>query len=343
MRAQLERLLMLRLGIIGAGLKAAEYARGWTAMSDVQIAALAEIDPASRQRLSDICAAAGRPRPAEYESDQAMLGAASGRLDAVYVATPHVFHAGNALAVIDAGLDLLLEKPMVTTVAEALALAEAEKRTARTIVIAFQGGLSPLIHDTVARARRGEFGSLVSVSASIWEGWARSYAGHWKQKPSISGGGFMFDTGAHMMNTVCLLADAEFERLSAFTNNRGLEVDLVCAVAARLANGALVTFNAAGVGPPGCASSIHLFYTNALVRIDAWGAWREVAVGGGVAIREVNEIVDTPMHTFKAVREGRLSNPSTVTNGVRFARLWDAIKASAAADGKSIAIESGAG
>ena len=198
---------MLRFGIVGAGLKAAEYARGWTAMPDVEIAALAEIDPASRKRLSDICAAAGRPRPAEYASDKAMLEAEASRLDAVYVSTPHVFHAAHALAVIDAGLDLLLEKPMVTTVAEALALVEAEKRSARTIVIAYQAGLSPLIHDTIARARRGEFGDLVSVSASIWEGWGKRYAGQWKQQPSISGGGFMFDTGAHMMNTVCVVGE----------------------------------------------------------------------------------------------------------------------------------------
>jgi predicted dehydrogenase len=149
----------------------------------------------------------------------------------------------------------------------------------------------------------------------------------------------MFDTGAHMMNTVCLLADAEFERLSAFTNNRGLEVDLVCAVAARLSNGALVTFNAAGDGPPGCASTITFFYSNALVRIDAWGGWRELAIGGGAAVREVGEIVDTPVLTFKAVREGRMPNPSTVTNGLRFARLWDAVKASAAADGRPILVE----
>jgi predicted dehydrogenase len=138
------------------------------------------------------------------------------------------------------------------------------------------------------------------------------------------------------------LADAEFERLCAFMNNRGLDVDLVCAVTARLSNGALVTFNAAGDGPPGCASAITLFYTNALVRIDAWGGWREVSVGGDAAVRELNEIVDTPMHTFKAVREGRMPNPSTVMNGLRFARLWDAIKASAAGDGKSIAIGTGA-
>ena len=79
----------------------------------------------------------------------------AGRLDAVYVSTPHVLHGANALAVVEAGLDLLLEKPMVCTVEEALALLEAEARTGRTVVVAYQGCLSPLIHDTLARARAG--------------------------------------------------------------------------------------------------------------------------------------------------------------------------------------------
>ena len=329
----------LRLGVIGAGLKAADYAKGWAAMEDVRIVATAEVSEVSRKRFGDACQAAGAARPAEYPDVDSMLAAMQGQMDAVYVSTPHVFHGSNALAVVEAGYDLLLEKPMVTTVEEAMALVEAEKRTGRTIVIAFQGGLSPLVHDTKERARRGDFGDLISVSASIWEGWAKNYAGQWKQNPAISGGGFMFDTGAHMMNTVCVLADAEFERLSAYANNRGLRVDLVTAVAARLTNGALVTFNAAGEGPPGCASAITFFYANAIVRIDAWGAWREVTVNGVADARETLEIVDTPMLTFKAVRAGRLSNPSTVANGLRFARLWDAIKASTSRDGEPVRIE----
>lgn len=325
--------MVLRLGVIGAGLKAAEYARGWAAMEDVAIVATAEVSAASRQRFGDTCAAAGAARPVEYDDADAMLAAMRGQMDAVYVSTPHVFHGANALAVIEAGYDLLLEKPMVTTVAEALALVEAEQRTGRTVVIAFQGGLSPLVHDTRDRARQGEFGELVSVSASIWEGWKDNYAGQWKQNPAISGGGFMFDTGAHMMNTVCVLADAEFVRLSAFANNRCIAVDLATAVAARLSNGAVVTFNAAGEGPPGCASAITFFYSKAIVRIDAWGQWREVD-----GIREESEIRDTPMHTFQAVRDGRLANPSTVANGLRFARLWDAIKLSASRDGDAVTI-----
>jgi len=332
--------MVLRLGVIGAGLKATDYARGWALMPDVEIVASAEVSPVSRDRFADVCVAAGRARPAEFAVADAMLAAMQGKMDAVYVSTPHAFHGANALAVVEAGYDLLLEKPMVTTVDEALALAEAEKRTGRTIVIAFQGGLSPLVHDTRRRARAGEFGELVSVSAAIWEGWAKSYAGHWKQNLAISGGGFMFDTGAHMMNTVCVLADAEFVKLSAFANNRGLEVDLATVVAARLSNGALVTFNAAGEGPRGCTSAITFFYSNAIVRIDAWGGWREVSADGVNEPRETLEIVDTPMHTFQAVRDGRLENPSTVANGIRFARLWDAIKLSASRDGEAVSIGS---
>ena len=330
--------MVLRLGVIGAGLKAADYAKGWAAMDDVSIVATAEVSEIARQRFGDTYEAAGALRPVEYPDAQAMLKAMQGQMDAVYVSTPHVLHGANGLAVIEAGYDLLLEKPMVTTVAEALALAEAEKRTGRTVVIAFQGGLSPLVHDTKERARRGDFGDLVSVNASIWEGWKTSYAGQWKQNPAISGGGFMFDTGAHMMNTVCVLVDSEFERLSAYSNNRGIAVDLATAVAARLSNGALVTFNAAGEGPPGCESAITLFYSKAIIRIDAWGKWREISLDGVVHPREEGEIRDTPMQTFQAVREGRIDNPSTVANGLRFARLWDAIKLSAARDGEAVAI-----
>lgn len=327
---------MLRLGIIGAGLKAADYARSWAGMADVSIDAMAEVSEISRDRFAATCVAAGAAAPRAYDSAKALLAAEAGHLDAVYVSTPHAFHAENALSVLAAGLDLLLEKPMVTTVPEALALEAEQARTGKTVVVAFQGGLSPLVHDTRRRAQTGEFGDLVSVSATIWEGWKNSYTGNWKQVPEISGGGFMFDTGAHMMNTVCVLADSPFTRLSAYMDNRGIAVDLAAAVAGRLENGALVTLNAAGEGPEGCASSITFFYSKAIVAIDAWGGWRQISRDGVAGQRETQETRATPMQTFLAVRSGALDNPSTVANGVRFARLWDAIKASAAQDGMPV-------
>src|SRR6202047_1026478 len=257
----------LRLGLIGTGQMAAHYAHSWVSMPEVAFVALSDLNPVSRRNFVDICRGAGRPEPREFDDFRSMLTTCRDELDAIYVCTPHALHAEDGIAVVESGLDLLIEKPMVTTVAEAERLISARDQSGSTVVVAFQGALSPLIADTRQRAQAGEFGELLSVAATIWENWSSRYEGHWKQQLELSGGGFMFDTGAHMINTVCLLADADCDRVSALMNHRGRNVDVVCAVAGRLSNGALLTLNAAGDGPPGCASLITSFYTKAIVRI----------------------------------------------------------------------------
>ncbi|MDM9646514.1 Gfo/Idh/MocA family oxidoreductase [Rhizobium sp. S163] len=326
----------LRLGVIGAGLKAAEYAASWAAMPEIEFVALADTTASSRQRLIDVCIAAGAPAPKSFEDYREMLAKCRDALDIVYISTPHAFHGEQAAAVVEAGIDLFLEKPMVTTVAEAETLIAAQKKSGVTVVTAFQGGLSPLVIDTRKRALAGEFGELIAISGMIWESWAGNYAGHWKQEPEISGGGFMFDTGAHMMNTVCLLANSDFASVSAYMNKHGGKVDIATAVSARLKNGAMATLTAAGEGPPGCASYITFFYSKAIVRIDAWGGWREISVGRVNEPREEAEILGNPMKNFLAIRAGEMENTGSVEMGLRFARLWDAIKESAAADGMPV-------
>jgi predicted dehydrogenase len=328
----------LRLGVIGTGLKAVEYAQSWVSMPEVTFVAVSDLNATSRRKFLDVCLRAGRPEPREFDDFREMLRVCRNDLDAVYVSTPHALHAEQGIAVVESGLDLLIEKPMVTTVDEAQRLIAARNQSGSTVVVAFQGALSPLVADTRKRARAGEFGELVSVSGTIWENWSSRYQGHWKQQMELSGGGFMFDTGAHMMNTICLLADADCERVSAFMNNWQRSVDVLCAVAGRLATGALLTLNAAGDGPTGCASHIMLFYARAIIRIDAWGAWREIATAGIPGPREEAEIMDNPLKSFLAIRAGEAENLSSVEAGLRFARLWDAIKGSAANDGQPVAI-----
>lgn len=328
----------LRLGVIGTGHMAARYAHSWVSMPEVTFVAVSDVNAALRRDFIAICRSAGRPEPREFDDFRSMLTACRSELDAVYVSTPHALHAEHGIAVVESGLDLLIEKPMVTTVEEAQRLISARDQSRSTIVIAFQGALSPLIADTRKRAQADEFGELVSVAGTIWENWSSRYEGHWKQQMDLSGGGFMFDTGAHMMNTACLLAGADCERVSALMNNRERSVDVVCAVAARLTTGALLTLNAAGDGPAGCGSQITFFYTRAIVRIDAWGAWREVAANGMPESREEVEIRDNLLKAFLAIRAGSAENLSSVEAGLRFARLWDAIKASAVKDGEPVAV-----
>ncbi len=327
-----------RMAIVGTGLQAAEYAKSWLRMPNVSIVAAADVNSAARDRFEELCVQAGCAKPRMFANIESLLQNFSMGLDAVYLSTPHKFHAEGAIAVVDAGLDLLLEKPMAVTVDEARDLVKARKRTNSTVVVAYQGGLSPLVREVRDRAAAGEFGELLSISGTIWENWAKKYSGQWKQDPEISGGGFMFDTGAHMMNTACMLAGSEFDRVSAFTDHRSRPVEVVGVVAARLERGALVTFNAVGDVPFRCASHISLFYTKASVHVDAWGQWREVVLPDGTIDRDEKKEIDNPLPTFMAIRDGRVQNHSSAEHGLRLAMLWDAIKSSAERGGAPVSI-----
>src|SRR5205085_8244749 len=105
-----------------------------------------------------------------------------GQLDAVFIITPHAFHFAQATACLDAGLDVLLEKPMVMTAEEATALIETRDRTGRLVVVAFQGSLSPQVREAARLLRSGELGPILNVSAVVWQDWATATEGSWRQQ-----------------------------------------------------------------------------------------------------------------------------------------------------------------
>src|SRR5215469_12548964 len=129
----------LRLGVIGTGHMAARYAHSWVSMPEVAYRAVSDVNMASRRKFIDICRTAGQPEPREFDDFRSMLALCRDELDAVYVSTPHALHAEHGIAVVESGLDLLIEKPMVTTVEEAQRLISARNQSGSNIVIAFQG------------------------------------------------------------------------------------------------------------------------------------------------------------------------------------------------------------
>ena len=121
----------LRLGLIGTGQMAAHYAHSWVSMPEVAFVALSDVNAVSRRNFVDICRGAGRPEPREFDDFRSMLTTCRDELDAVYVCTPHSLHAEQGIAVVESGFDLLIEKPMVTTVAEAERLIAARDQSGR--------------------------------------------------------------------------------------------------------------------------------------------------------------------------------------------------------------------
>ena len=120
---------MLRMGLIGAGTMGQWYARTFAEYERSQLVAICDLNDAKAQAL------AGQWQAAAYTDYQAML--AREQLDAVAVATPDRFHRAPVVACLEAGKHVLCEKPLATTMEDALAIEAAAARAGREVMVNF--------------------------------------------------------------------------------------------------------------------------------------------------------------------------------------------------------------
>jgi predicted dehydrogenase len=329
----------IRVGFIGVGVMARHHLSEIVDRPDTTVVAVCEPSPAAFAAAAQLFDQHGLPVPPNEPDWSVFVTRFADQLDAVFIITPHALHAAQATACLEAGLDVLLEKPMVMTADQATALIATRDRTGRLLVVAFQGSLSPQVREASRMLRSGELGAILNISAVAWQNWATLTDGTWRQDPALSGGGFLFDTGAHMLNTVSDLAGEDFAEVAAWMEDDGRPVDIRSVVMGRLASGALVTMNACGSAIPSCHSDIRVFTTKAIVRTGIWGELLELQRAGASRLRKVSSVSPVPVwEQFLNVRAGREVNPSPPEVGLRMARLWDAIRESTERGGTVVSI-----
>jgi predicted dehydrogenase len=88
-------------------------------------------------------------------------------VDVVYIATPHATHADLAVAALEAGKHVLIEKPMAVTATDARRVVEAAAAAERFAMEAMWMRFNPAYRGLVASARAGAIGEIRSVRASF--------------------------------------------------------------------------------------------------------------------------------------------------------------------------------
>ena len=330
----------VEMAIIGCGGMARHHIRQMLQQTDTtHIRVVCEPSPEAYAAMAEIFDQAGIAPPSNQPDLRRLLADYAGELQAAFIITPHVYHFDQTRACLEAGLDVLLEKPMVMNANEARSLIETRDQTGRLLVVAFPGSLSPQIRTAASMLRSGELGELLSISGVVWQSWGQGTAGQWRQEPEISGGGFFFDTGAHLLNTVSDLAGQDFVEVAAWLDNRGRPVDTLGVVMGRLASGAMVTLHGCGEAIPSCASEVRLFCSAAILHTDIWGKWLRIQRHGRKQLRAVKLPPSLGVwEQFLDVRDGQIENPCPPEVGLRMALLWDAIKASAAQNGALVRV-----
>lgn len=330
----------LRIAIIGCGGMARHHAAAMLRHQEmVSIPVVCEPSDATYRRFEVLFEDVGVAPPRNEPDLEALLRKYGDELDAAFIITPHALHHDQAVACLEAGLHVLLEKPMVMNAAEARSLIAARDRSGRHLVVAFNGSLSPQIRTAVKMLRSGELGEILTIHGVVWQGWNSRTQHTWRQIPEMSGGGFLFDTGAHLLNTVADLAGEPVVEVAAWLDNRGRPVDILGVVMARLASGALISLSACGDTIESCASDVRVFCTKGILRTGVWGELLELQRQGESELSPV----ETPAshgawEQFMYVCRGELANPSPPEIGLRMAILWDMIRASAQRGGAPVTL-----
>jgi glucose-fructose oxidoreductase len=214
------------------------------------------------------------------------------------VSTPNHLHAEQAVAALEAGKHVLLQKPMAPTVAGCRRIVDAGRRAGRVVGLFMSSLGDPVNHELRAMVAAGAFGKLVSLRGRMahrnahvtWKRW--NYGpDYWRRKKELVGGGGMALIGIHAINLVPWLAGSPIESLSAFSENVAsrevLEGDDITAAVCRLSCGALAVLEASYASESGalelCGSAGYALLRGGdlRVRLDAPWHGRVLELPGG--------------------------------------------------------------
>jgi len=308
---------------------------------DTTFTVLCEPSESMLAEMAQVFQEAGRPVPPNEPDLERLLQQYGDQLDSAFIVSPHAMHHDQAVACMQTGLHVLLEKPMVMNAAEARSLIETRDRMGVHLVVAFQSSLSPHIQTAARMLGAGELGEVLNISATVWQGWRSGTDGTWRQQPEVSGGGFLFDTGAHLLNTVTYLAGEDFSQIAAWFDYRQRQVDILAVAIGKLKSGTLVTINGCGDTIPSCSSDVRVFCTGGILKTGVWGGSLELQTNQKDGWHEVPVPPSRgDWEQFLLVCNGQIPNPSPPEIGLRMAYLWDAIRASASQGGQVVTIQS---
>ena len=168
--------------LIGAGNRGADsYAPYALAHPDaLRFVAVAEPHPERRARFA---AAHGIPAERQFDSWEALL-ARPLPVDAALVCTLDTQHVEPAVAALEAGYDVLLEKPMATTLEGCVQLVQAAERTGRLLQICHVLRYTPFFSALHEILESGRLGEIITVehreNVAYWH-MAHSYVrGNWR-------------------------------------------------------------------------------------------------------------------------------------------------------------------
>lgn len=224
----------VRLGIIGLGMAGAMMVRAAATHPGIVLAACA--DPRAEPREAFARDFAARA----YDSADSLCGDAT--IEAVYIATPHQYHADQAILAAESGKHVVVEKPLALTLAECDRVIDAVERAGVQLIVGHTHAFDPTPRAMRRLIVAGEIGRLGMIAC-----WNYTNFLYRPRRPeeldTQAGGGIVFNQLPHQIDMVRLLAGGLVTsvraRLGVLDPQRPTEGS--CAALLQLAGGAVAS------------------------------------------------------------------------------------------------------
>ena len=247
----------MRLGIVGCGQIVLDgHVPALLRAEHVEVVATSDVVRSRAELVARAFAGNGRPRaPRAYGDHRDMLERE--RLDLVLVGSPPSLHRRHVADAAAAGVHVLCEKPLATTLADAEAAVLACEESEVRLLMAHNYASFEEYRRLPELIRSGAIGVphtaiFQGLGSNPWDG-APEYRPGWRYDASLSGGGRLMDAGVHALYLAEMVFGAAPVRVSAWMDfgPAGAPIDSRCFARYRFPTG--VALLQIGEGHGGCA------------------------------------------------------------------------------------------
>lgn len=198
----------VRLGVAGLGRAFTVMLPTFTGDARIQLVAAADTRAEARQRFAADLSAKTYASVEELCVDPAV--------EAVYVATPHEYHARHATLAAQHGKHLLVEKPMALTLAECATIVDAARRSNIHLIVGHSHSFDAPVRRLRALIESGDFGRVHMINAINYTDYL-----YRPRRPgeldTARGGGAVFNQAAHQVDIVRLIGGGRVASVRAAT------------------------------------------------------------------------------------------------------------------------------
>ncbi|WP_132059949.1 Gfo/Idh/MocA family protein [Halorussus amylolyticus] len=181
----------VRVGFVGLGNIGHHHADRIVDIPGVDIVGGVDINPDARARFAE------KYGVESFESYEDLYEA---DVDAVIVTTPNKFHEEYAIAALESGLDVLLEKPLAHSLESAERIAEADYNSSGFCMVGFHNRYRNPVEVLKGYQDEGRFGDTRHVEANFIRRRGIPGRGSWFTNRDIAGGGALIDIGVHAID-----------------------------------------------------------------------------------------------------------------------------------------------